>query len=154
MANIISNPIERKRFIKFAMVGAIGALVDFMVFNFLISFIRITPVLASIVSFLMAVLSNFLWNRYWTYPDSRSKPIHYQMIQFAIISIIGLFIRTPLFVVLERPIAYYFYSLNLVDYLFFNAEWFGHNIALAIAIIVVMFWNYFINRYLTYSDVI
>ena len=29
----------------------------------------------------------------------------------------------------------------------------GNNIALAVAVIIVMFWNFFVNRFWTYSDV-
>jgi len=36
---------------------------------------------------------------------------------------------------------------------FITAEFAANNLALAIGVIVVMFWNFFINRYWTYSDV-
>jgi putative flippase GtrA len=36
------------------------------------------------------VISNFLWNRYWTYPESRSKPIGRQMTQFFVLNLMGL----------------------------------------------------------------
>jgi putative flippase GtrA len=29
----------------------------------------------------------------------------------------------------------------------------GHNFSLAIAVVVVMMWNFFVNRFWTYSDV-
>jgi putative flippase GtrA len=34
-----------------------------------------------------------------------------------------------------------------------TTEFMGHNGALAIAVLVVMMWNYFVNRYWTYNDV-
>ena len=143
---------ERERFLRFAVVGIIGAVVDFGVFNLLTSLLRVKPVWASVLSFAAAVCSNFTWNRYWTYPDSRSKRISQQVIQFGIISLVGLAIRTPLFVRLERPLTDWFAFLQLpVGSL--SPEFLGHNLALAIAVLVVMFWNFFINRYWTYSDV-
>ncbi|HWQ82982.1 MAG TPA: GtrA family protein, partial [Anaerolineales bacterium] len=149
----LTNPAERGRFLRFAVVGVIGAVVDFGTFNFLEKVFNVAPIAASIVSFSAAIVSNFLWNRFWTYPDSRSKPITQQLIQFAIISVMGLIIRTPIFA---------FMDLKLIDYVQMSSfpslsasqlESLAHNIALAIAVGVVMFWNFFINRFWTYNDV-
>jgi putative flippase GtrA len=150
---ILTNPRERTRFIKFAVVGLIGAVIDFGTFNLLSGLLDVPPVLASVASFTAAVISNFIWNRYWTYPDSRSKAIHHQILLFALINVIGLAIRTPLFAALEKPLPVFFGSLNLPKSPLFSPEFLGHNFALAIAVIVVMFWNFFVNRYLTYNDV-
>lgn len=145
------HPQERIRFIRFMIVGCIGAFVDFGIFNLLVQLIHVLPVIASVVSFVSAVISNFIWNRYWTYSDSRSKPILSQMIQFTIVNVIGLIIRTPLFAFLENPLGKFFNVLNLQ--LPFSSEFLGHNSALAIAVGTVMLWNFFINRYWTYNDV-
>jgi putative flippase GtrA len=134
-------------------VGIVGAVVDFGTFNLLIGLFGMVAVIASVVSFMAAVINNFLFNRYWTYPDSRSKPPIRQMIQFTIISFIGLAIRTPLFAFLEVRLRYLFESLSIPSITFIGAEFLGHNLALAIAVVVVMFWNFFVNRYWTYSDV-
>jgi hypothetical protein len=71
---------ERTRFIKFLIVGTIGAVVDFGSFNLLTGVFRLPPVPSSVVSFLAAVTSNFFFNRHWTYPDSRSKPVSRQAV--------------------------------------------------------------------------
>ncbi|MGW8249346.1 MAG: GtrA family protein [Anaerolineales bacterium] len=153
MTLFFTNTKERGRFFRFAVVGVIGAVIDFGVFNLLTSAFRFPAVLASVISFLAAVSSNFTWNRYWTYPDSRSKHVSRQLIQFTIISLIGLAIRTPLFVLLERLFSRWFLALNLPAKGFLNSTLLAHNLALAVAVVVVMFWNFFINRYWTYSDV-
>jgi putative flippase GtrA len=143
---------ERDRFLRFAVVGIIGAVVDFGIFNLLSSLFRVKPVWASVLSFTAAVCSNFILNRYWTYPDSRSKRMSQQIVQFTIISMIGLAIRTPIFVKLEGPLIDFFGYLHL-PLASLSPTFLGHNLALAIAVLVVMFWNFFINRYWTYSDV-
>lgn len=153
MTSILINQKERIRFFRFAIVGIIGAVIDFGTFNLLSSLVHIPPVLASVCSFTAAVFSNFFWNRYWTYPDSRSKPILRQLFQFTVINVIGLAIRTPLFASLEKPLPLFFTSLHLPKSAILNPLFLGHNLALAIAVIVVMFWNFFVNRYLTYNDV-
>ncbi len=148
---ILNNPKERSRFLRFAVVGAFGSVIDFGVFNLLATLLGIPAVLASIISFTLAVCSNFIFNRIWTYPDSRSKAVHHQMLQFAMISVIGLGIRTPLFAWSETTLYRLFSEMVLPSSL--TARFLGHNIALAIAIGVVMLWNFFANRFWTYADV-
>ena len=100
LTSIATNPRERTRFLKFAVVGIVGAVVDFGAFNLFTSLLGMTAVLASVLSFIAAIISNFTWNRYWTYPDSRSKPIAQQLTQFSVVSVIGLVIRTPIIALL------------------------------------------------------
>jgi putative flippase GtrA len=149
--NVITNPQERKRFLKFLVVGLIGAVVDFGTFNLLTLTTAIPAVWASAISFGAAIISNFLWNRFWTYPDSRSKPILAQLVQFAGVSVLGLAIRLPLFAFLEHRLIDFFTRLQLP--LPVTPTFEGHNTSLAIAVLVVMLWNFFINRLYTYSDV-
>ena len=95
MIQFVKNPAERTRFYKFAVVGLIGAIIDFGVMNTLVHFGQ-TFVTAGTISFICAVLSNFLWNRFWTYPESRSKHYLGQLAQFAIVNAAGLAIRLPI----------------------------------------------------------
>jgi hypothetical protein len=74
-------------------------------------------------------------------------------VQFSVVSIIGLGIRTPIIAVLEPLFNRLFTGLAVFPIGFLSAEFMANNLALAIAVIVVMFWNFFINRYWTYSDV-
>ncbi|HEY9089104.1 MAG TPA: GtrA family protein [Anaerolineaceae bacterium] len=148
----VNQKKEVSRFLRFAIVGAIGAVVDFAIFNLLATVMGMRPLVAQVFSFATAVVSNFIWNRLWTYPDSRSKPIQRQMVQFLIISVIGLLIRTPLFAFLE-PNLIRLFGVVLPANFFFTPVFAGHNGSLAIAIIVVMFWNFIANRLWTYNDV-
>jgi putative flippase GtrA len=153
LTSIITDPHERTRFLRFATVGIFGAVVDFGTFNLLTNFAGLTAVLASVFSFIAAIISNFTWNRFWTYPDSRSKPVSRQLIQFSIVSVVGLMIRTPIIAVLVPLFIRLFSLIPVLPIGFFSVEFLAENLALAIAVIVVMFWNFFINRYWTYNDV-
>lgn len=153
MTMILTNPRERSRFMRFALVGVVGAIVDFGTFNLVTNLTPIPAVFAQMISFFAAIISNFLWNRYWTYPDSRSKKVPHQIVQFAMVSIIGLAIRTPLFAALESPLRQFFRGLHIPQFGFIGPNFLGHNVALAVAVIVVMFWNFFVNRFWTYNDV-
>ncbi len=147
---ILTNSRERTRFIRFAIVGAIGTFVDFGTYTLLNDIFGLPAVPSSVVSFCVAVLSNFTWNRLWTYPESRSKPILRQIVEFTIVSVIGLVIRTPIFALLITPMHHLFAH---VSFPFLPAGFLGDKIALGIAILVVLFWNFFANRYWTYGDV-
>ena len=167
------KPKEVERFLKFAVVGVIGAIIDFGSFNLLRSpFLRFaeaglfdnleslfkvesTSIAVGIVtgiSFVLAVISNFIWNRYWTYPESRSKSKRLQMTQFAAVNAAGFFVRPPIF-------AYTHLWFGLVFLQFIpslgeeTAYWLGDNVCLAMIVGIVMLWNFFVNRYWTYSDV-
>jgi putative flippase GtrA len=149
---IITDPEERGRFLRFAVVGVIGAIVDFGTFNLLVNLAHVIAVWASIASFTAAVISNFIWNRFWTYPDSRAKAVHSQVAQFALVSVIGLAIRTPLFAWLEQVLDHFFSRTTPANFPL-SSTFLGHNFALAVAVLVVMMWNFFANRYWTYNDV-
>ena len=153
ISSIVNNPRERTRFMRFAVVGVIGAVVDFGTFNLLATIFSVPVVLASVFSFIAAIVSNFTWNRFWTYPDSRSKAIPRQLIEFSVVSVVGLLIRTPIIAILERPLGRMFGRLPFLPAGFITAEFLGNNVALACAVLVVMFWNFFINRYWTYGDI-
>lgn len=151
--SILANPRERSRFLRFAFVGIVGAVVDFGTFNLLIAFTPLTPVWAGTFSFIAAIISNFTWNRYWTYPDSRTKPVGRQLLQFSVVSVAGLLIRIPILAILEPAFQALFGLFAFLPIGFITADFLAANLALAIAVIVVMFWNFFVNRYWTYSDV-
>jgi len=154
---------ELTRFLKFLVVGAIGAVIDFGTFNLLTSAFNLWIVVAGTISFTAAVTSNFIWNYYWTYPDSRSKPLGQQVIQFTLVNLIGLAIRAPILHFMEKPFTQLSDKFLAIlppnippgpESIFpLNDITLGRNLALATAVIIVLFWNFGINRIWTYSDV-
>jgi len=142
---------EHVRFVKFAVVGAIGSVVDIGVMNLTTQVFLLPLVIGGSISFVCAVVNNFIGNRYWTYPDSRSKPIHRQLGMFFIVNTIGIAIRIPILKYVEPPLAKLFESYGHIPYDLADAL--AKNATLIIAIGIVMLWNFFINRYWTYNDV-
>jgi len=134
------NRREVVRFAKFAVVGTIGAMVDFGVLNLGIQVFGLEKWLANTFSFAAAVVSNFVWNRYWTYPESRQSAAGGQLVQFFLVNLVGYGINQAIFLSLDRWV--------------FN-PWgtLGYNVSKAIAIGVVLFWNFGINRIWTYKDI-
>lgn len=142
---------ERKRFVKFALVGTLGALIDFGVMNLLSHFTNMSLVYAGTISFICAVISNFIWNRIWTYPESRSRPLINQLGMFFLVNLAGVVIRIPTLHYLEPPVLHFFESALHSSYR--AAEFYAKNLTLASAVGIVMIWNFFVNRYWTYNDI-
>jgi putative flippase GtrA len=158
-----TNKKEFKRFTKFLVVGSIGFVVDFGVFNLLLRGLNFQPVVAQAISFTCAAISNFAWNRFWTYPESRSKPILLQFGQFFVLNLIGVLVRSVVFGLLSEAMVSLVTSLQTglfaglvgfaINTLHMTLQQLGYNGALVVAVIVVLFWNFFANRFITYSDV-
>lgn len=148
---LVKNKQERIRFLRFLIVGSIGALVDFSVMNFLSHTLDMSLVFAGSISFICAIINNFIWNHYWTYPDSRSRQIGPQMAMFFLVNIAGATIRIPILFFLE-PIIFQVVDHNPVS-LPLSTEFLAKNGTLALAVIIVLLWNYFANRYWTYNDI-
>jgi putative flippase GtrA len=156
-AFVQGNRQEFIRFFKFAVVGAFGAVVDFVVLAVLERFVHPpAPIdtwwssIAVGISLSTAIVSNFIWNRYWTYPDSRSKPLVKQFVQFYVINILAYIIRGPI-MLLETVFAGWlgrWFALESE-----TAATLGTYMAWALGVGIAMFWNFFINRIVTYSDV-
>ena len=149
--SVLTSKQERIRFLKFLFVGITGAVVDFGIMNLMRIVVGLSLVWSQAISFSVAVINNFLWNRYWTYPDSRSKAPYRQLIQFFLINLVGILVRTPLVTWFDKLILSFLnkssYSLPLENYII------SQNLALTGAIGIILLWNFFANRYWTYSDV-
>lgn len=139
---LVSTNQELTRFVKFAMVGTLGALVDFGVLNLLVLVFGWDEKYANLVSVSCAIVSNFVWNRVWTFPESRDRSVHTQFGQFALVNLIGLGINELVFLTTDALI---FSSLvaHPLDY----------NLAKVVATIVVLFWNFGANRRWTYKGI-
>ncbi len=143
---VLDSPRKRKelkRFIKFGVVGAIGSVIDFGVLNILIFMVGWSSpqgkILANITSTSLAILSNFVWNRLWTFPESRQRNRTTQLVQFTIVNLIGLVINTGIFFVTDHYFYENYFSVNVAVQL-----------AKATAIGIILFWNFGANRLWTY----
>jgi putative flippase GtrA len=148
---ILAENRERVRFLKFATVGALGALIDFGVMNLMTHLFSLRLVYAGSISFVCAVISNFTLNRYWTYPDSRSRHFLHQLGMFFLVNAIGITFRIPILHYVEPPMALAVEQMTHVPVV--TAHLLAKNATLGFAIAVVLIWNFFINRYWTYNDI-
>lgn len=133
-----TRPKELSRFVKFALVGALGAVIDFALLNLFRGVFGWPLLLANTVSVSVAIISNFTWNRLWTYPESRAIKKRNQLPKFALVNLAGLLINNLIVLGVDALLA------PTVG------EPWSYNIAKAIAIAIVLFWNFGINRIWTY----
>lgn len=86
------------QFLRFGLVGGVGLVVDFGVFNLLRAtvfnpdHIHEGPVFAKIFSTLLAIVVNWIGNRHWTFREHRGPQLIREGIEFGIVSIGGMLI--------------------------------------------------------------
>lgn len=158
---------EMERFLKFAIVGISGAVIDFGTLIFLQATIfpptrALNVAIATTIAFVLAVVSNFIWTRLWVYPDSRSRSFRRQLAMFMFISVVGWLARTAWITLTYYPIGHLVMPLALPFIQIMRPgyapslsaeEKLGTIIAQLIGMVVIMAWNFFANRYWTYNDV-
>ena len=148
---ILAANKERIRFLKFATVGAIGSVIDIVIMNLLTQLLNMRLVYAGTISLICAIFSNFMLNRYWTYPDSRSRHFFHQLSMFFLVNLMGIVFRIPILHFVEPVMEAAFE--NMIHLSHAEAQAVAQNATVAFAIGIVMIWNFFINRYWTYNDI-
>jgi putative flippase GtrA len=142
--NMLSNVLagrETHRILKFLVVGAMAFLVDLGALSAFALLFSMDPTLSKAFAFALSVLASFVGNYYWTYRDSRSKPIARQLVEFSCVSIVGLGINLAVF--------HAVYTVVLGLWGGFRALYAGEFVAVGASLI----WNFFANRLITYNDV-
>ncbi len=91
---ILQKNSSLAQFLRFCVVGGIGAVVDFGSYAIMTRFFNFWStwtilgqkiIVANMISVFLAITSNFFWNKYWTFKDS-SKKVAGQWTQFFILS--------------------------------------------------------------------
>lgn len=121
------------QFIKFALVGTSGLIIDFGITFLLKEKFLFNKYFANSIGFSFAVISNYFLNKYWTFQDLNPE-IFSQAGKFILISIIGLIIN------------------NQVIYLFNHRKQWNFYMAKVFAIGMVVMWNFSANYFYTFSQ--
>jgi putative flippase GtrA len=83
----VRHPANWLQLIRFGAVGASGYAVNLVVFAGCVHLLKIDYKLAAVVAFVVSVLSNFVWNRRFTFPASDVHPVH-QGLKFFTVSLV------------------------------------------------------------------
>jgi putative flippase GtrA len=128
-----AQPRPLRQFVKFGIVGTIGTVVDISILAFLHEVVGLNVYLANFFSFSAAVLNNYALNSHWTFGD-QEKEHKRQLVQFALVSAVGM--------ALSQALLYFFHDVLNLYYL----------IAKCLGILIVLFWNFFANRFWTFRQ--
>ncbi len=120
------------KFLKFGLVGFSGLFVDFGTTFFFKEILKVQKYLSNAIGMLVAATTNYILNRIWTF-KSTNPDIAVEYSEFVIISLLGLGINTLIIWLLIKKSKMNFY------------------IAKAIAIAVVMVWNFVANLLITFA---
>lgn len=85
----LGRPQNWLQLARFCMVGASGFAINLGVYAVLVHGVGLHYLLAATGSFLVAVTSNYTWNRLWTFRRERGH-VGYQGLRFLIVSTIAL----------------------------------------------------------------
>ncbi len=118
--------------IKFALVGITGMGLDFGTTWLLKEKVKINKFVANACGFSIAVVNNFMLNKYWTF-DNQNPIATEQFVKFLVISIVGLGINSLLLFILLKKIKGNFYLVKLA------------------VIGLVFFWNFSANYLYTFK---
>jgi dolichol-phosphate mannosyltransferase len=80
------HPDNWIQLLKFGVVGGSGYLINLGVFAFLSGNLGVFHAIAAVGAFCVAVTSNFLWNRYWTFGPGEGLA-HMQAARFLVVSV-------------------------------------------------------------------
>lgn len=137
-----------KQFLKFGVVGTIGATVDFGSYNIMTRGFGWTEtyhvfgfeiIAANLVSVLVAILCNFLLNKYWTFRNP-SKSVLQQGAGYFTLNFIT-------FVLNQLLTSFFAFRVPIVAAMFGNQK---DNAAKAIAVGFILFINFFGSKFLIF----
>ena len=122
-----------RQFIKFAIVGFSSTIIDWGIYLILTRFLGIYYLMAKILSFSIAMINSYIWNRRWTFKSNDPQKLR-EFIKFLIIALVGVVLNTLIMYV-------------AVDFIYLN-DLYG----LVFASGIVMFWNFGANKFYTFKE--
>lgn len=132
---------EAGHFIRFAAVGLLSTLLDFVILTALKNWFSWPTLPSNIISYSCGILNSYVLTRFWVYPEAKKHGTARQMMQFIIVSLIGLALNNILVLALEIPAGKLLHNLS-----------YGFIPAKVVATGVVFLWNFFANRFWTFND--
>ena len=121
-----------RQFFKYCLVGISGTLIDLIFLYIFVEYMKINVIPAAILSFMLAVTNNFIFNKKWTF-KSPSRNIKKLYIKFLIVSTIGL----------ALTIASMYAFVNILDVWYMLAKVFTS--------LIVLTWNFLGNKIWTFN---
>lgn len=119
------------QFIKFSVVGASNTVIDFGVYLLSTRVLGFYYLIGNVISFTVAGTWSYVINRKWTFRDTTTR-VHTQYLKFLIVSLVGLGLT------------------SLLLYLFVHHLHLHDIVGKALAVAIVLIWNFSLNRLWTF----
>ena len=156
-----------RQFVKFCIVGASSTAISFGISSWLIYFVHLDRLLhvwltgrppapdvanpylplavqlAALIGFLFAVTNGFVWNSRWTFRQNDPELRKVRYAKFVLVNAVGL--------VLNQTIVFVVYGM-LVRGRPTTEKGLEPLIAMAVATVIVVFWNFLANKYWTFKS--
>jgi putative flippase GtrA len=128
---------DSKRVSKFVLVGTLNTFLDFGILNLLSYLFKIYfgwwVAVFNVVSFLIANINSFFWNKNWTFQFKEKKGMK-GFLKFFMVSVGGLIINTIILLISLELFRVVLPELNLVV---------SENLSKVLAVLISKYWNYF-----------
>lgn len=82
------HPANWLQLVRFGLVGASGFVVNLVVYALGVHAFGVPYQASAVVAWLVAVLSNFVLNRHWTF-DAGAGRVHFQALRFFVVSLVA-----------------------------------------------------------------
>ena len=82
------RPANWLQLVRFALVGAVGFIVNVAVYAVCVHPLGIEYHIAAGIAWFVAVINNFVLNRHWTF-DARGDAAHRQAVRFLLVSLVA-----------------------------------------------------------------
>lgn len=137
-----------KQFVKFGMVGLVGATVDFGSYNIMtraldwntiFDIFGFKIIAANLVSVLAAILSNFLLNKYWTFRNQSTSVLQQGAGYFTL--------NFVTFVLNQLLTSFFAFHVPLIEAAFGSQK---DNVAKAISVGFILFINFFGSKFIIF----
>jgi putative flippase GtrA len=148
-----------RQFIKFCIVGGSSMAVNAFFINVFIYWLHTPYILAITASFILSVFNGFIWNRRWTFKNSRQQAVHDQYVRFLLVNIVGWFLSTIISVAVTAHLAsaagnlpFHTVAMQIItgSAKTMYPRWIVYT-AMLVSAVVVVFWNFFANRKWTFK---
>lgn len=132
-----------RQFVKFCIIGATSAAIDWSIFTVLFLH-NWNPNVAQLISFSIAVSNGFLWNSLWTFRGLGAGPRHEQFVKFLAVNLVGL----ALTLAINNGVFFLFVGHVLRQG---EPDKLHSYLSKAVALVLVAFWNFIANKKWTFS---
>ena len=146
---------ELGQLVRFAIVGVSNFLVDFIIFNLLVRFTpELSAIWAGIISGTAAMINSFIFNKNFTF---RAKKLAtFKLVMFFVITAAGLYVIRPIIIYFFTTVwlwpSQVAYNITTALKLPFSQDFDTKNLALLMAILVVLVYNYLTYKYYIFKD--